>query len=116
MVASSETTRSIYFSKNGASNFGSGAMEDFRVYDSALDVNEIQKLYRDSRNATLSSGLVAAYAFDEGSGTTVADASGKRNNGTIANARWIKDGKYGSALVFNGANSLVSVADSTSLH
>ena len=26
-------------------------------------------------------GLVAAYAFDEGSGTTVADASGNGNNG-----------------------------------
>src|SRR5262249_3736060 len=32
------------------------------------------------------SGLVAAYAFDEGSGTTVANASGNGNNGTITNA------------------------------
>ena len=32
--------------------------------------------------------LVAAYAFNEGSGTTVADASGTGNNGTILNATW----------------------------
>ena len=30
------------------------------------------------------SGLVAAYGFDEGSGTTVTDASGNGNNGTIS--------------------------------
>ena len=41
------------------------------------------------------SGLVAAYAFDEGSGTTVTDSSGNGNNGTIANATWTTTGKYG---------------------
>ena len=34
-------------------------------------------------------GLVAAFAFDEGSGSTVADASGNGNNGTVANATWV---------------------------
>ena len=38
-------------------------------------------------------GLVAAYAFDEGSGTTVADASGNGNTGTIANATWSSVGQ-----------------------
>ena len=36
-------------------------------------------------------GLVAAYAFDEGTGTTVADASGNGNTGTIANATWTSE-------------------------
>ena len=30
-------------------------------------------------------GLVAAYSFDEGSGTTAADRSGRGNNGTLTN-------------------------------
>ena len=47
-------------------------------------------------------GLVAAYGFDEGSGTTVTDASGNGNNGTITNATWATTGKYGKALQFNG--------------
>ena len=55
------------------------------------------------------SGLVAAYAFDEGSGTTVADASGNGHNGTISNATWAATGKYGKALQFNGTNALVTV-------
>ena len=37
--------------------------------------------------------LVAAYGFDEGSGTTVADASGNGNNGTISNATWAATGQ-----------------------
>ena len=63
-----------------------------------------------------STGLVAAYSFNEGSGSTVYDSSGNGNNGTISNATWSTAGKYGDALSFNGSNALVSVNDSTSLH
>ena len=60
--------------------------------------------------------LVAAYAFNEGTGTTVTDYSGNGNNGTIANATWTTSGKYGDALVFNGTNARVTIPDATSLH
>ena len=59
---------------------------------------------------------VAAYSFDEGSGTTVADASGNGNNGTVSNTTWTTSGKYGKALVFNGSSSLVTIPDAASLH
>ncbi|HZY85889.1 MAG TPA: LamG-like jellyroll fold domain-containing protein, partial [Gemmataceae bacterium] len=61
-------------------------------------------------------GLVAAYGFNEGTGTTVTDASGNGNTGTIAGATWTTAGKYGNALSFNGTNSWVTVADAASLH
>jgi hypothetical protein len=60
-------------------------------------------------------GLVAAYSFDEGAGTTVADASGNRNTGTIVNGTWTTAGKYGNALVFDGTNTWVIINDSASL-
>src|SRR5438105_4232299 len=61
--------------------------------------------------------LVAAYAFNEGAGTTVADASGNGHTGTITNATWSSAGKYGDALQFNGSsNSLVNIPDAASLH
>ncbi len=60
-------------------------------------------------------GLVAAYGFDAGAGTTVADQSGSGNAGTIANATWAAAGKYGKALSFNGTNAAVTVPDSSSL-
>jgi hypothetical protein len=66
-------------------------------------------------SAVATAGLVAAYAFDEGSGTTTADASGSGNNGTLSNAAWATGGKYGAALSFNGTNARVNVPNSASL-
>jgi len=60
-------------------------------------------------------GLVAAYSFDEGSGTTVHDASGNGNNGTISGATWTT-GKYGTGLSFNGSNSIININNSSSLN
>jgi len=61
------------------------------------------------------SGLVAAYGFEEGTGSSTADASGHGNNGTISSATWNNTGRFGKALSFNGSTSLVSVNDSSSL-
>ncbi len=58
---------------------------------------------------------MAAYSFEEGAGSTVTDASGHGNTGTIQNATWTTAGKYGKALVFNGSNALVTIPDSASL-
>src|SRR6185437_3495139 len=63
---------------------------------------------------TASTGLVAAYSFDEGSGSTVADASGNGNNGTVTNGSWTT-GVHGDALSFNGSSTIVNVPDSPSL-
>src|SRR5215207_6053765 len=60
------------------------------------------------------SNLRAAYAFDEGSGTTVKDGSGNNNTGTLSNTIWTV-GQLGTALAFNGSTSRVSIPDSASL-
>ena len=63
-----------------------------------------------------SSGLVAAYSFDEGAGTTAADKSGNGNNGTLVNgATWSTTSKFGAAASFDGTNDRIDVADSNSL-
>jgi hypothetical protein len=60
--------------------------------------------------------LVAAYNFDAGSGTALADVSGNGNTGTISNASWSSSGKFGGALSFSGStDSLVTIADAPSL-
>ena len=66
-------------------------------------------------HAWAQSGLVAAYSFDEGSGTSVKDASGSGNNGTTSNTTWTTSGRLGGALVFNGSSALVTVPSTTSL-
>src|SRR2546425_523010 len=60
-------------------------------------------------------GLVAAYGFAEGAGTTVADSSGNNNMGTISGATWTTAGRFGNALAFNGTSAVVTVPNSTSL-
>ena len=104
------------FSQEGASEFSFGAVRDLRIYDGALNAEEIQELYPgEEASDAQPSGLVASFAFDEGSGLTVADGSGNGNNGTISNAAWTDTGKYGAALVFNGSDSLITIPDSASL-
>jgi Concanavalin A-like lectin/glucanases superfamily/Domain of unknown function (DUF1929)/Bacterial Ig domain len=60
-------------------------------------------------------GLVAAYGFNEGTGTQVNDASGTGNNGTISGATWTSSGRFGSALSFNGTSNWVTVGDAPTL-
>ena len=60
--------------------------------------------------------LVAAYNFNAGSGTVLADVSGNGNNGILVNGPiWTTAGKFGGALLFDGTNDLVTINDSSSL-
>jgi hypothetical protein len=56
------------------------------------------------------SGLVGQWMFDDGSGTTAADASGHNYNGTLVNNPVWTTGKFGGALEFNRTNR-VTVPD-----
>jgi chitodextrinase len=58
--------------------------------------------------------LVAAYSFNDGSGTVAVDVSGTGNNGAIGTATWTTDGKFGGALSFSGSSKVV-IPDSASL-
>jgi concanavalin A-like lectin/glucanase superfamily protein len=62
------------------------------------------------------SGLVGAWGFDETSGATATDRSGKGNTGTITGATRTTTGKFGGALTFSGTGKWVTIPDSTSLH
>jgi hypothetical protein len=58
---------------------------------------------------------VAAWGFGEGSGTTTADAAGGDNPGTLVGPAWTVQGRYGTALNFDGTNDYVAVADADDL-
>ncbi len=61
-------------------------------------------------------GPVISLPFNEGSGTTVSDATGNGNTGTLTNGPAWTTGKTGSALSFDGSNDSVYVAKSSSLN
>ena len=60
-------------------------------------------------------GLVAAFGFEEATGTTAADSSGRGMTGTISGALHETAGRFGRALTFDGVNDWVTVADATPL-
>ncbi|MCW2993439.1 MAG: hypothetical protein JWQ18_934, partial [Conexibacter sp.] len=60
-------------------------------------------------------GLVAAYNFNETSGTTVKDLSGHGLNGVRSGATSTTLGKYGRGLSFDGDKDQVTVADNNLL-
>ena len=53
------------------------------------------------------SGLIAHWKFDEGSGTTAGDSAGS-NTGTLTNGPTWTSGKVGGAIEFDGINDRVS--------
>jgi hypothetical protein len=60
-------------------------------------------------------GIVAAYSFDQGTGTTAPDATGNGHTGTLSGATWTSAGKYCGALTFDGTNDRVTVADANDI-
>ena len=83
--------------------------------DAAGNVSGVSNEVNATVAANSGAGLVAAYGFDAGAGTSAVDPSGNGNTGTLANATWASGGKYGNALSFNGTNAWVTVNSSTSL-
>jgi hypothetical protein len=65
--------------------------------------------------ANATTGLRAAYGFEETSGTTVIDESGG-NNGTISGATRTTSGRFGRALTFDGFNDWVTVAHDAAMN
>jgi PKD repeat protein len=64
---------------------------------------------------TVLSRPVAAYNFEEASGSKVIDASGQGNHGTRSGNPRITQGRFGKALSFDGLNDWVTVNDAASL-
>jgi hypothetical protein len=65
--------------------------------------------------STTPAGLVAAYGFEETTGTGAADSSGAGNLGTISGATRAANGRFGRALSFDGVNDWVTVPDANAL-
>ena len=105
---------------NGGNTYGTGSLDDARIYDSVLSAEQIEQLAVD-----MSAGLVSYWALDDGlsSGvsTTAADAAGT-NDGTLVGfgspPSW-SDGagaKIGGALHLDGTDDYVLIPNGPSLN
>jgi hypothetical protein len=67
--------------------------------------------YESSPTGDWFNGLIGYWKLDEGTGTTAFDSSGNGYNGTLENnPTWI-DGKYGTAINFDGIDDYVAIPD-----
>ena len=73
--------------------------------------------YSNTASATTpaATGMVAGYAFSEGSGTTTADASGSGLTGTLVGSPTWVAGRNGTGLSFNGSSTYVDLGTSAAL-
>ena len=103
----------------GPVDFFNGLIDDVHIYDFVLAIDAINSLA-----ATVNAGLGGYWKFDEGTGTTTADASGNGHVATLQSSATWTTGKIGShALSLNGtptsfadvASSVVNTAQSFSV-
>ncbi len=91
--------RSLAIGIEGAGAKGTLYVDDIRLYPKVPEyIVPVQPV---------ATGLVAYYTFDEGSGTTAKDTSGKGNNGTIAGGTSWVAGTKGGALQLSGSGYVV---------
>jgi hypothetical protein len=127
-IASATSGAAIYYTTNGTSPTQSSTPYSGAITltsSTTLKARAFKTGYNQSAEASasfnqatsnpVSSGLVAYWNFDEGTGTTAADSSGNANHGTLVNGpKWV-NGISGKALYFDGVAGNVTVADSNSL-
>ena len=81
------------------------------VGDHDVSIEYYEKTGSAVAKASWRSSLVAAYNFNESSGSSVVDGSANGNTGAITGASRTNSGKYGRALSFNGTSNWVTIAD-----
>ncbi len=98
----------LYLSVDGANSF-KGQLDDMRIYNRALSADEVRRL------SEWAPGPVLYMPLDEASGSSVYDKSGNNlSTTTIGSPTWL-DGKYGSALHFNGSTQKIDLGNSSNL-
>ena len=89
-IGTNDTNLMVAHSDTG---YFKGFLDEVKLFDSALTADQIKAEYAGGaavfgdKTDWLSDGLVGYWKMDEASGTTVADASGNGNNGTLTNAQ-----------------------------
>ena len=98
-----------YIGAYAAGNQFIGLIDEVRLYSRALSPAEVSQLYE------FAPGPVGYWGFDDGSGSTAKDKSGNNLNGSFSGAPTWSQGKYGSALYFDGSDDSVNISHNSLL-
>lgn len=100
----SNSTGSLYygFDPVGGGPPLKGIIDEVRIWNIARTESEIQSTMNQTLNGN-EAGLIAYWKFDEGTGTTTADATSNHNDGAISGATWVISGVLPVEETFNSA-------------
>ena len=97
-VSPQNESSKTYIGRYGNGNYWSGAMDEVAIWDKALSSSDVETLYNagydltnaseNSEDYALLTGLKGYWRMNEGEGSTLSDASGNGNIGTISGAAW----------------------------
>jgi Tfp pilus assembly protein PilV len=93
-----------------------GAVDEVKIFNQALKDEQVQVAYQEFANEIVEP--VAAWSFNEGTGTTVSDSTGHGHTGTLGGpgGKWFAGGVDGGSLRFNGAGDHVNFGTSSSFN
>jgi beta propeller repeat protein len=97
------------------SNYFEGIIDEIRISEIALTEFKVNNYFKVDNENPISENIEGLWHLNEGDGTTTYDQSGNENDGSLDQCTWIENGKFGSALYFDGADSYVDISDSDSL-
>ncbi|HEX4463958.1 MAG TPA: LamG-like jellyroll fold domain-containing protein [Solirubrobacterales bacterium] len=91
-----------------------GSIDEVRLYAEPRDEVEIGDYYVTQVGPPNRPHPIAAYSFDEGKGEIARDSAGA-HDGSVEGATWTSEGKFGSALEFDGEDDQVTIPASGDL-
>ena len=100
---------------SGGTAYTFASWSDGGAQSHTITVPATDRSYAATFNASAPSQLLAAYGFNEGSGTTSQDASGNANTISLTNTTWTASGRYSSGLSLNGTSSRARTANTVEL-
>ncbi len=122
LMASEETSgdlhaasSDIYIGNQATTNDFEGDIDEVKIYNSALTIEEVNQIYTTTPNiGDGSQNLISKWDLNEGTGNIASDAVGG-NTGTILGAYWLP-GISGTCLSFDGENDYVSIPNNATLN
>lgn len=116
-TAGADSAGALSIGSMGAARYFNGSVDEARIYNRTLSVEEVGQLYRLTSPTGTDTGLKGYWSFNgkDVSGTTAYDRSGAGNTGTLTSGPTVTPGKIGQALSFDGTDDYVAIAHSNSL-
>jgi hypothetical protein len=108
----------------GMVNYAKGVIDDIKFYNRALTLEEVKLLYYEVNGSCEKPFMtefepdintLALWHLNEGTGDQFFDVSPNGNNGTLVNAVWTDDGKFGKGVYFDGYGDYLILPVSSSL-